>query len=301
MREQRIAEVRWFVRCAAGAGLLLCAAGLAAAWIGNGVQLPSTTARDGSLITLNRYVYEPIPDVALVGSSLTFRLKEEYFGTPRVRNLALAGGSPLTGLAIIANRSRVPPIVVVETNVLSRSMDIALVEKYSKADNGQAWFARPIRSAVALYENWMHAPPTREQAVLTRARLLDQPPAQFDNRVYVDRAFQQLDAEEQVSAVKENAERIRLLAGLLEQRGARVLFLEVPYMGRIEEARSVKATRAIVHAAFPEPDRWLPLAVDRNELRWADGVHLDERSALIVSQAVDDALKALPPAVSPTK
>jgi hypothetical protein len=72
-------------------------------------------------------------------------------------------------------------------------------------------------------------------------------------------------------------------------------------MGRIEEARSVRATRAIIHAAFPEPDRWLPLAVDRNELRWADGVHLDERSALIVSQAVDDALKALPPSVSPAK
>lgn len=56
----------------------------------------------------------------------------------------------------------------------------------------------------------------------------------------------------------------------------------------------MKATRAIIHAAFPERDRWLLVAVDRNELRWADGVHLDERSALIVSQAIDDALKTLP-------
>jgi hypothetical protein len=139
----------------------------------------------------------------------------------------------------------------------------------------------------------MHAPPTREQAVLTRARLLDQQPQQFDNRIYVDRAFQQLDAEEPTSAARENAERIRQLTGLLEQRGARVLLLEVPYMDRIEETRSVKVTRAIIHAAFPERDRWLPVAVKRSELRWADGVHLDERSALIVSRAIDEALKAL--------
>ena len=64
-------------------------------------------------------------------------------------------------------------------------------------------------------------------------------------------------------------------------------------MDRIEETRSVKVTRAIIHAAFPERDRWLPVAVERNELRWADGVHLDERSALIVSRSIDDALKAL--------
>ena len=250
MRQQRVAEVQWFVRCAASAGLLLCATGLATAWIGNGVQMPSTTTRDGSLITLNRYVNEPIPDVVLVGSSLTFRLKEGYFATPRVRNLALAGGSPLTGLEIVANRSRIPRIVLVETNVLSRSVDTSLVEKYSKDDNAYPWFARPIRTAVALYENWMHAPPTRQQATLTRARLLDQLPEQFDNRTYVDRAFQQLDADEEASVIRENAERIRQLTGLLEQRGARVLLFEVPYVDRIEEARSVKATRAIIHAAF---------------------------------------------------
>ena len=300
MRLQRNAKVQWLVRCAASAILLLCVGGLAAAWIGSGVQLPSTTTRDGSLVTLNRYVNEPIPDVVLVGTSLTFRLKEEYFAAPGVRNLALAGGSPLTGLAIVANRSKIPRIVLVETNVLSRSVDTGLVDKYSKDDNARFTFARPIRTAIALYENWMHAPPTRGQAVLTRARLLNQRPQQFDNQIYVDRAFQQLDVDEPTSAVRENAERIRVLTEQLEQRGARVL-LEMPYMSRIEEARSVKATRAIIHATFPEQARWLPVAVEGNELRWPDGVHLDERSALIVSQAIDEVLKALPSSTSTAK
>jgi hypothetical protein len=34
----------------------------------------------------------------------------------------------------------------------------------------------------------------------------------------------------------------------------------------------------------------LPVQVDRSELRWADGVHLDERSAVIVAQAMERAL-----------
>jgi hypothetical protein len=33
-----------------------------------------------------------------------------------------------------------------------------------------------------------------------------------------------------------------------------------------------------------------PLEVNRSELRWADGVHLDERSAIIVTQAMERAL-----------
>src|SRR5437879_6327320 len=92
--------VRWFAKCGLTAVVLLLACGFATAWFGQGLQLPSTTTRDGTLITLNRYAKEPIPRVVLVGSSLAYRLKEEYFATPGVRNLALAGGSPLTGLEI---------------------------------------------------------------------------------------------------------------------------------------------------------------------------------------------------------
>jgi hypothetical protein len=37
-------------------------------------------------------------------------------------------------------------------------------------------------------------------------------------------------------------------------------------------------------------NRWLPVDVSRSELRWADGVHLDERSA--VTQAMERTLAA---------
>jgi hypothetical protein len=193
---QRISTIQWFARCGFGALLLLLACGFATAWFGNGLKRSSTTTRDGTLITFNRYIQESVPDVVIVGSSVSFRLKEEYFATPSLRNLAIFGGSPLTGLEIVANGKRLPKVVLVEANVLSRSTDAALVEKYSRSDRSEPVFFRPIRTAVLVYENWLHAPLNHTQVSLALSQLFKQPPSDFDNHIYVGRARQQLDAED---------------------------------------------------------------------------------------------------------
>ncbi len=87
-----------------------------------------------------------------------------------------------------------------------------------------------------------------------------------------------------------NAKRIEQLIPEFERRGARVLLFELPYSERLEGSRSAKLTREIIHSQFPNPDRWLRIGYARAELRWPDGVHLDERSAVIVTQSIDRAL-----------
>src|SRR5262249_38732923 len=163
------------------AAALLLACGVATAWIGNGLQLPATTTRDGTLITLNRYVQESVPDVVLVGSSMTYRLNEEYFATPRLRNPALAGGSPLTGLEVVLAQSRRPKIILVETNVMSRPPDDAVIARYSRGQSIEPLLFRPIRTAVAAYESRMHAPLTHARVTAAMDILLKQPPREFDN------------------------------------------------------------------------------------------------------------------------
>jgi hypothetical protein len=208
-----------------------------------------------------------------------------------VRNLALAGGSPVTGLEIVANQPRLPRIILVEANILSRPADTALVERYSTmGNNADPLFFRPIRTAIAAYENWHHAPLSHAQASLALRQLLERPPSNFDNRVYADRALQQLNAEDPMIAAKLNARRIAQLVLALEQRGARVLLFELPYSEQIEGSRSAEVTREIVRAAIPDQNGWLHIDSTRSELRWADGVHLDERSAVIVAQSIDRAL-----------
>ena len=287
---ERMSVARWFAKCAVSAALLLSACGLATAWFGNGLQVPATTTRDGTLITLNRYAKEPVPDIVLVGSSLTFRLKEEYFATPRLRNLALAGGSPVTGLEIVASQPRLPRLVLIEANVLSRAPDAAVVERYSKSSDAEPLFFRPVRTAVAAYENWLHAPLTHAQVSSALDQLRKQPPSDFDNHVYVDRALQQFNAEDPTAVAQANVNRIEQLIASIEQRGSRALLFELPFSEPLESSRAARITREIVHAKFPAPDRWLHIEYARNDLRWADGVHLDERSAVIVAQSIERAL-----------
>jgi len=151
----------------------------------------------------------------------------------------------------------------------------------------------PIRSAIAFYKRWLHAPPDRRQAKADAAALLQGPPSDFDGRIYADRALHQSNAEDPTVAVRTNVTRMEQLIAAIEKRGARVLLYELPYSERLEGSRSARTTREIVHSKFPDPDRWLHIDFTRSELRWADGVHLDERSALIVVQSIDRALSSL--------
>jgi hypothetical protein len=290
---ERISAVRWFAKCAVSAALLLLGCGLATAWFGNGLQVPTTTTRDGTLITLNRYAKEPIPDLVLVGSSLTFRLKEEYFATPRLRNLALAGGSAVTGLEIVANQPRFPRLVLIEANVLSREPDAALVERYSRSSDAEPLFFRPVRTAVAAYENWLHAPLSHAQVAAALDLLRKQPPSDFDSRLYADRALLQFNTQDPTAVAQANVNRVEQLIASIERRGSHALLFELPYSEPLEDSRTAKITREIVHAKFPAPDRWLHIDYARSDLRWADGVHLDERSAVIVSQSIDRVLPSL--------
>jgi hypothetical protein len=284
----RYGSLGWLSRCLLSAALVFVLCAIATARFGQRLQLPAITSRDGSLITLNRYVDEPTPDIVLVGSSLTFRLKEEYFATPRLRNLALAGGSPLTGLEIVADQPKIPKLIVVEANILSRTVDSALVARFSTSQGQHQIFFRPVRASVAAYENWMHAPLTHAQNERALQQLLEQPPSDFDNHIYLERARQQIDNEVPPAAVVSDAvETLGRLVNELEPRGARVLFLDMPCAQEIEESRFMRAMHEAVHKAFPDAGRWLSIDLDRAELRWADGVHLDERSALLVSRHLD--------------
>ena len=154
-----------------------------------------------------------------------------------------------------------PGLILVEANVLARSTDAALVESYSRGDTEPLFF-RPIRAAVAAYEQRLHAPPTHEQVARNLRKLIEQPPSDFDNRIYADRALQQFKAENPADAVRASAKRIEELIGKIERRGARVLLFELPYSEPIEGSRFATITREIIRAAV---SRSAPMASRRCE------------------------------------
>lgn len=289
---QKTSMLSWLFKCAGVAALMLLACYTAKARFGLALQQPAVTTRDGSLVTLNRYVREPTPDIVLVGSSVMWRLKEEYFSRPQVRNLALAGGSPVTSLNILAERRSLPKIILIETNVLTRAPDTALIEKFSGGVGAETLFLRPVRAATAAYETWNHATPDPAQARAQQDRLLSEPPSTFDNKVYLDRAVEQMNVEDPTKPTRTNVALIRTLIEDLQRRGTRALLIHIPFAPEIEDSRFVRTTKEIVDQAFPDRGLWLPIKPPMSELRWADGVHLDERSALLVVRAIESALAA---------
>lgn len=289
---QNISMLSWLIKCAGVAAVMLLACYTVKARFGLALQQPAVTTRDGGLVTLNRYAREPTPDIVLVGSSVMWRLKEEYFSRPQVRNLALAGGSPVTSLNILAERRSLPKIILIETNVLTRAPDTALIEKFSGGVGAETLFLRPVRAATAAYETWNHATPDPAQARSQQDRLLSEPPSTFDNKVYLDRAVEQMNVEDPTRPTRINVALIRTLIEDLQRRGTRALLIHIPFAPEIEDSRFVRTTKEIVDQAFPDPRRWLPINPPMSELRWADGVHLDERSALLVVRAIESALAA---------
>ncbi|MCS3929576.1 hypothetical protein M2175_004607 [Bradyrhizobium elkanii] len=286
----RMSGLSWLIRCVGVVAALLLACGLATARFGSALQQPSVTTRDGSLITLNRYLREPIPDIVLVGSSVAWRLKEEYFSFPRFRNLALAGGSPVTVLEILAKQPSLPKIILIETNILSRKPDSELIAQFSGSARTEALFLRPVRTAVATYETLNHAPPTAAQSRAEQDRLLREPPSTFDNKIYLGLALRQMNEGDPTGPARVNVARIRELIDDIQRRESRAFLIEIPFEAEIENSRLVTMSKAIVQAAFPDRDLWLGTDPPRNELRWTDGVHLDERSALIVSKHIEQAI-----------
>ena len=256
----QMATVQWFIKCGLTAAVLLLACGLATARFGHGLQLPSTTTRDGSLITLNRYATEPIPDVVLLGSSLTFRLKEEYFATTKLRNLALAGGSPVTGLEIVANQPRLPKIILVETNVLSRATDEVLVGRYSSKGNAEPLFFRPVRT-VGCRLRKLAACTRNPCAGCFRACPVAPAAAQRFRQSHLCRscgARGQHRGPDGCNA--DQRSKTPAVDPALEQRGARVLLFQLPLAQELENAGFARTTGE--YRSWPI-SRFRSLAADR--------------------------------------
>jgi hypothetical protein len=281
-------SVRWLVKCclAAAGALIICA--VTAPSLPAGMQAPATTARDGALIALNRYLSEPTPDVVLLGSSLTARIKEEYFATLRVRNLGIGGGSPLTGLQIVlSNPQSLPKTILIETNLLSNAADETLVRKYSTS--GHNFFFRPVRMAVAAYENWRHGPVNQVHSIADADRILKEPPKEYDNQVYLDRVAKGY-GQDASALLQLNVDQLAQLMSSARGLGARVLLFELPYADQLDQTLVAQDTRRIALSRFGDPHEWLHLTIEKSELRWPDGAHMDERSAVLAARAIEQAV-----------
>jgi hypothetical protein len=254
--------------------------------------LPSLYARvklDRSFPALSRYEFEMTPDFALVGSSMTFRLFEGYFLKTRPRNIAIGGGSALTGLAIIASYQNVPRLILVETNILSRPVDEALVGQFGKNDaEPYRWF-RPIRATISFVYYWIKYKSEAENV----NQLPSYKPSDYDISASVATTLEAYSGTKLDEAMVRNAEALKRLVANLEGRGCQILFYELPYPDALGNTHYAVTARSLVRAAFPDSKKWLGLDFRERQLRWVDAAHMDERSAVLVAQEIERLVRSV--------
>jgi hypothetical protein len=77
---------------------------------------------------------------------------------------------------------------------------------------------------------------------------------------------------------------------MIEARGSRVYFFELPLAPGMADADVAVTTRTAFHQRFAGPSYWLDFHYRIDQLRFGDHAHLDERSAMIVAHAMRAAM-----------
>jgi hypothetical protein len=253
-------------------------------------QFPPTTTDEQQFVVLNRYLRLPMREIVLVGSSLTFRLREQFFERDNVRNVGLPGGDSVTGLAIIdLDKVQRPDIVLVETNILTGGLDDELLQKVIHQYRvGDA--LRPLRLLAALYQSRLdlHQPPfdLSKKSALLAAR-----PATYRNEKGIEQTLLQWDKPVYENAAIRDVSAVKAFVDKLEARGITVFLHELPVPPALATSVYLKTIRKVIQQVFgPDNDRWLSLEYPPEELRWEDAIHLDERSSLIISSSLENAI-----------
>ena len=253
-------------------------------------QFPPTTTDEQQFVVLSRYLELPMREIVLVGSSLTFRLREQFFARENVRNVGLPGGESVTGLAIIeSDNARRPMIVSVETNVLTGELDNDLLQKVIHRNRiGDA--LRPLRSLAAFYQSNLDLHQPRFDADKRRAALAG-PAVTYDNEKSIKQTLLQWNMPIYEKTVTKEARAVKALVDELEARGIIVFLYELPVPPVLAQSIYLETTRKALTQVFARNnDRWLNLEYPPEELRWEDAIHLDERSAIIMSSSLEKAI-----------
>jgi hypothetical protein len=280
----------WFAKFGITCALLLTCCWAAPRVFTNLPQFPPTTTDQQQVIVFDRYFRLPILDVALVGSSLSYRLKEEFFERGNVRNVATPGGSPLTGLAIIGAAPAIRPrVIAVETNILNRGIDESLYQKFRNGKRSQN-ILPPLRTLAAYYQGALDDALTLSKT--ERRSILERPAAASEVPQDVGTVVGEWNKQSYDETLLKDAKTLNALVKNLEDQGVTICFFEMPYTPVLNRTRYATTVRKVLDEVFGlNNSRWLTLEYPDDEMRWTgDGVHLDERSALIFASVLDKAV-----------
>jgi hypothetical protein len=238
---------------------------------------------DTNLMRAQDYLAAPVQDTLLVGSSLTFRLPAAELG-PHVANLAIAGGAPATGLALVEKAGTRPQLVLVEINLLARGPDLPMVGSLLRfPERGLRKYLRVFRTGYdPVNLAW------RGAAVLMHKADVEPVPPPAVTRQLTDFQRQEKARAPDPAALARTLSQTASLVAALQARGIQIGFFEMPVDASLVHSPADTAVRRAAQLTFP-PDRfcWLTLKLPQGA-HTGDGIHLLAPDAALVARQVAD-------------
>lgn len=273
------------------------------------MRRPPINAKDERRQKILRVLASRSSDAVIVGTSLSQYLRREFFRVIDVENMALPGGSALTGLQILANAPVLPKLVMVESNLLYREADEELVESFRSRGllmeklrfMGQD--LKPIQTIVAQITG---APSSADVMIKKVAK--DPETEDYDHRreillagssplpsASVERQHVRIKEDEALDLSKAHIylRKLRAVCEQLQSRGAAVWFYELPFPPLVMESDYVKNMRRLLHEHVLATGGFAFISLDgaSDELTWTDAHHLDERSSIFICQELESVFK----------
>lgn len=277
-------------------GVMLIFALLTLAWVfgsSNFIErvVPlSFTTNESNLAKVAKELNHPNAQIVLVGTSVMDRIDPQFFKIPGVVNLALEGGSSVTGLEIVSRGQVNPLVVYIETNFVSNHPNDRLLAE-TNGDKTSLILAGTMKPLRFLFSSKTYVDFQGQEDV--QDRLLSEKPKDYNNAVEVQKGVDWYNSDEGKKGRGDPAPmiaRISEITSQLEAKGVRVFYVHVPLAEAYEETSFFRGYRAAIagsekyHCA-----RCLDIRdyLKASELRWGDGIHLDNRSAAMVAKVIE--------------
>ena len=233
----------------------------------------------------------------VVGSSMANELNPEILGPGFVKLTFPAGGS-FTGLDIIHQTGKRPPILFIESNTLMRDTDKGLADDATspwrrKLRDASPVFkeeGRPSNYQVGFLNAWVGRICNGVTKVLhggKKAKPAAEPPMDASVMENVMRANREhLNRPPSETDLAARTQRLGEIVDALTSAGTKCIFFEMPIDPTLMDLAEPAAVRRAMELRFPR-DRypWLPIDLSA-DYKTSDGIHLVEADANEVTRKI---------------
>lgn len=251
-------------------------------------------------LNAQEYIHNPAQDLnVMVGSSMANELSQQILG-PKYAKLTFPAGGSFTGLEIIAQTGKRPPVILIETNTLLKEIDEPML-----ADVLSPW-RRKLREASPIFKE-ANRPSNFQIGLLdgvagklrkpqaapqgeTIAVVKPVDPAVLDAMMEVHRGHLEKTPDAKVLAAK--IQRMGELVDQFTAAGSKCVFFELPVHPSLAGLAQPVAIRNAMATRFPADQyHWVQFD-SAQDYQTSDGIHLvrtvaDDVTRMIMAESVN--------------